>query len=400
MDNIGYKSSKYNFGDMLLFIYIAALCFLNYTIGYMIPMLILCIVTFFFIIKKNKFVINSYILYQLFLITFCYSYVLLKISVSNEDTLSSVCTLIQNLMVNTIIINYVYLNKKNYVIKFIEKIFSWFIPISIFLSIFILFYTQGNGEYGRLGHGILKPFSKTEHYTSTEIALVAFYGISSIIYFYLKHKNKKILYFMPLLLLIIILSGSRKAFIMLLVMSLLFYLDFNTSKKDIIKRIVKSIVIFVIIFLCIIAIIKVPFLYEKVGYRFTGLADGTESSGNSRKIMMQTAIDLIKEKPLFGYGLNTFKTFDGSFGTWAHNNYLELWVSIGIVGMSIYYIYILYLIINLYKYSEDNKINKLMLYYLIIFVICDFIGVTYKSRMIQFFYLIASILVNENKKRR
>ena len=392
---------KFNLLNFLLFLYILTLSFLNYTIGYLLPMFLLCVVTLIFIIKKNRIVINSFIIYQLVFIVFCYTYVMFNITVSKKDTISSIMTMIQNIIVNIIILNCIYSSNvsKHEIIKRIEKIFKWFIIIAIFVSVFALFYSHGRGEGGRLCHGILKPFSKTETYTSTEIALVAFYGFSSIIYFFNKEKNIKYLLIIPLLILIIILSGSRKASIMLILLILLFYIDFNTEKKDITKKLCRTITTIILISIFTIAIVQIPFLYNNVGYRFTGLFEGTESSGNSRMVMLETAIDLIKKKPLLGYGLNTFKTFDGSFGTWAHNNYLELWVSGGIIGVILYYYYIFYLLIKLWKHRDNEKIYKLLSYYLIILIICDFIGVTYKSRMIQMFYLLSSILVlNINNK--
>lgn len=383
----------------IIFLYLLCVSFLNFTIGYIIPSILLIIFGFLIFLTKKHKLKTSYFVFQLFFILHTIIYIILGFTVSSQNSFSSLTTLFINIIIN-ISIYYVInscIKKENDYKKALEKIIKYFIPISIFVGVFILLYTKGAGEDGRLAHGILKPFSNSQAYISTEIALVALYGIISSLYFVYKNKEKKYLFALPFLFIIIVLTGSRKAILALLLIIFLYYFDFNNTKFNF-KSLFKIIGGFLIIGILAFAIIKVPFLYDSIGWRFVSAINGEETSANSRSIMYELAQRKIKEKPLFGYGLNTFRTFNGSYGAWAHNNYYEILIAGGVFLFIPYYFFYFYIIKNLYKYRNRHPINKYFLYIMLVMIFCDFIGVTYMDRLVQFFLLCSSILVSQNRK--
>lgn len=53
-------------------------------------------------------------------------------------------------------------------------------------------------------------------------------------------------------------------------------------------------------------------------------------------VLIDTGLKLWKESPVLGHGINTFTPLAG-FGLYAHNNYIEEGVGMGIVGVFIWY---------------------------------------------------------------
>ena len=79
------------------------------------------------------------------------------------------------------------------------------------------------------------------------------------------------------------------------------------------------------------------------------------------------ALELFKEKPLFGHGLKTFrekcKTINIKFcSTHPHNIFFQLLAEVGIIGIIFYIILIVFLIskiINQFKYNDKKIITVL-----------------------------------------
>lgn len=63
---------------------------------------------------------------------------------------------------------------------------------------------------------------------------------------------------------------------------------------------------------------------------------GQNKSISGRIFLINTGYKLWKESPLFGLGFSQFSNLSG-FGAYAHNNYIELAVSGGIIGMILFY---------------------------------------------------------------
>ena len=126
-------------------------------------------------------------------------------------------------------------------------------------------------------------------------------------------KQKKYMVFQALYWIVIIWSGSRDCFSFGLLAVLIMYF-INGKKDNIVSKIKKMLIISIIAIIAIIAIMKIQKLYDIIGYRFIGYFNGTETSANSREVMHKSAVNLIKSNWIYGYGLDTFRTFNGSFG--------------------------------------------------------------------------------------
>lgn len=202
-----------------------------------------------------------------------------------------------------------------------------------------------------------------EAWNANSIGLMASYAmVFSIYYFLFFYTNRDLkgkVFFVALLGFFgtaIILSGSRKA-ILIVVVSLLSYLMVS-SKSHIIRNIIIALsVVAIIIYL----LFNVPFLYDNIGYRFGSLfsmmqGTGGDKSALVRQDMVEVGLRAFWNRPIFGYGINCFKDIYGSVSglvVYAHNNYIELLVDVGIVGVAAYYGYLLYILVATKKRTKD-----------------------------------------------
>lgn len=70
--------------------------------------------------------------------------------------------------------------------------------------------------------------------------------------------------------------------------------------------------------------------------------------------MMETAWKMFSQKPILGWGWNAFAILAG-YGYYCHNNYLEIMVSMGIVGFLIYYAMPMTLLAGSIMQTDKNK---------------------------------------------
>lgn len=136
-----------------------------------------------------------------------------------------------------------------------------------------------------------------------------------------------------------LLSQSRKAAVILLAYYIILFFQFGIKYKG-------NLHLYKILFLffCIL-IIATFFFYDydinsilidsPLLQRFSEISDG-ESSFSERVDFISKGLELFIQSPIFGHGLDTFKTLSGS-GVYSHNNYIEVGTSGGITLLISYY---------------------------------------------------------------
>jgi len=182
----------------------------------------------------------------------------------------------------------------------------------------------------------------------------------------------------------IILSGSRTGIIIILC-GIYVLICFSNPKKIFIYTL--FVILFTIGSYYILTSIK--FLNEIVGHRlnpvllyFKGLEVG-DSSIISRTNYIILAWKESQGSLFWGHGLDCFRLLPQSYGTYSHNNYLEILYSLGFVGLIVYYyphaITILKLPIIIIK-KKLNKIDVLMISMIIPYLIAEAFSVSYFTR--------------------
>lgn len=100
----------------------------------------------------------------------------------------------------------------------------------------------------------------------------------------------------------------------------------------------------------------------------------TEASINIRSQMITFGLEMFKENPIWGYGIDNYKILYGvSYyaEAYSHNNLIELLVGVGIVGAFLYYYSNLVVIKNLYFINKSLNYNTI--YYTIFSIIISYL---------------------------
>lgn len=209
---------------------------------------------------------------------------------------------------------------------------------------------------------------------------------------------------------LIVLTSSRKSIITigfaLIMMACIKSIDY----KVFFRMLVAVGVAIAILYL----IMNVDELYRAVGRRFESMWSHLQTqSGDysmfARNMFITYAKQYFLEKPIIGSGAATFLSKLGSdtgFYAYAHNNYYEILVGVGLVGFTIYYSFYAYLLIKLMNMSFKfgDLTAKAMLTMLVSIMICEYGIVLYYSIYALIFlcvaYLYVCVFDNEMSKKQ
>lgn len=210
-----------------------------------------------------------------------------------------------------------------------------------------------------------------------------------------------------ILLAIVLLSGSKKAMLVIALALGLYYIFSHRNK------LANIIIIGVVVIIGYQLLINVPALYLLVGNRIESLINGLfsivdlgklttsnlintslNSSDRVRANFILYGIQWFREKPFVGHGMANFIDLYGRMYTksyYAHNNYIEIAVGLGIVGLIIYYSLHIGIINRSIRKLSEAKEAKLALILVILSLIIDFGLVSYLEIDSQFILSLAFV---------
>ena len=196
-----------------------------------------------------------------------------------------------------------------------------------------------------------------------------------------------------------VLTASRKVYIFI---GIFFVIALIMKTKNPVKVFRNFIVLCILAIAGYYSLMRVDFLYELVGERFETMLDGfsgenTDASTGFRLQLIQWGLEWFKNRPILGYGNNcyayllgsTYNTWAGSEGVYAHNNYIELMVDLGVFGLLIYYSFY---ICSVFHALREHKYNTLAIYSIAIFVsmvVTEYGQITYDKGFMQIVLLLA-----------
>lgn len=202
---------------------------------------------------------------------------------------------------------------------------------ALLIRVGVEFYLSGGASVERLAFSSLN---------ANDIGLKAAICILAFLEIRKKVPYKYLFYLIAALLIgVIILTGSRKALFLLLVGITVTVVLASTTKIKLVRNMV-----LVCTFLGISAylVMNIDFLYQAVGVRLEGVINAIMGEGHidastaERMALIDTGLKLWEQSPVFGHGINTFTPIAG-FDLYAHNNYIEEGVGLGIVGVFLWY---------------------------------------------------------------
>lgn len=336
-------------------------------------------ITTLMIVSEKKLKINSVFIYYSLFIIVCYLNIALGYSIVPQLSMSLLNTLIKNLLF--LVLLYHYITAQN--IDSFKKIFI-FAATSASAILLIATYVS-TGLFVLRGDESL--------INSNSLAICAAFAVCWIIASEKKLRLSDGLY-ISILSLFFILSGTRKAIIALL-LGVIVYLCLKHP-----KRLFRNVIIIIAVLGGgYLLLTKVPFLYNAMGNRIESFVDlllGNEgdASAETRRHYIELGWQYFKENPIIGFGINSFKTIPGSYGTYSHNNYIELLFSVGIVGTISYYLMYAFILKRSIRQYFKERTNNVMiaLSFIMVLLVIDIAIVSYYSRSSLLFIVICYIL--------
>lgn len=145
-------------------------------------------------------------------------------------------------------------------------------------------------------------------------------------------------------------------------------------------------------------------IFWRVGKLFKFLVDTSNSeidySAYVRLGLIKTGINLFMDKPFMGWGIASgYTLLGGGYGMYFHNNYVQLLVEVGIIGLTLYYIPIIYVIYKIFK-SPCGDYNILAGALLMMIMIGDFMNSTYYHKITYVLIGVALCTYKEIKLQR
>jgi O-antigen ligase len=114
-----------------------------------------------------------------------------------------------------------------------------------------------------------------------------------------------------------------------------------------------------------------------------GLAVGTNVSFVERARFIRKGAVLMAESPLFGQGLESFRWLSGE-GKYAHNNYIEIGVSLGIVGLILYYAFPLAILFSSARErNRDPDVRRFLMIAIPTLMLLDMAFVSYATKLVS-----------------
>ena len=233
-------------------------------------------------------------------------------------------------------------------------------------------------------------------------------AIISLYYFNIKKDyNKKIYRVLYVIVLVLFSTFS------LLLISGIFSLETFSYVKS--KKINGLAAICIFIPMILYLIFNNSTLYSVLGYRLekTYLTMTNQNSSSTvdnsyveRDFYKEKAMELFKEHPLFGVGINNFashmRNINYSHVAYSHNNYTEILATLGISGFFIYYIFYIYLLVKMIKLlrKDEPEYNKtlLLVIILIMFLFLDYGMVSYREIVYAVFLAIVDSYIRVKDK--
>ena len=361
MKNIKFKINDLYFA--VLFIFIGTL-YAFYEYRLFTEVIYMIVFAFYFISKRKRLTFYSLWSLAVILVFFITSFW----SINQSTSLTMTRKMVEIAIISNLLIGFI--DDKQKADKFYK-----ILVFSGFLLIIRIFVSVPPSEWfaGRFGNVLIN---------ANRVGL--FLAISAISSFYIARvkREKRYYVFLLILLVFVMLTGSRKATVMALGgIVFLIYLNADNITKKVTVVFYGTILIFMGYYL----LLNVPILYNSVGIRLenmvsTFLGSGVvDNSTRVRRNMIEVGLSLIKEKPLMGYGADTYRYISG-YGMYSHNNFIELLVGIGVIGTLVYYFNYFYIILKL-KNKRKFKFTNAALAFIVMLLSMEYGLVSYYDEL-------------------
>lgn len=378
--------------DFILFflgIYLLFLEISEYSIFYNISLLALLFSFILSFIKKPKINLNIFLISILLYIVYQIILLMFHIPLSNQIFFRDIRSLFIIFMVLFVIYNIIVNDGRP------DKILKLFISVTLIALIIIVISSRDTLFTQRLSHSYNHqaasfylfgvPIYMSSNAFSFELAVAFLLSI----YYYKKENKKKHLITALLFVIGVLLTGSRKGFLVLFLFIIWWINELNKQ-----KYLKKTFIALLVIGFSYYSIMNIPILYNSIGERIVILQkyifyNDVNADVRNRDTVKKLAMNKIIEKPITGYGEGAFQYFfDNVTSSNSENNYLELLIHGGIIGLFIYYLYLFDLLKNITKEKNKTRLNNMLIMILITMLIIEFGSVHYNSMKMLLFIIL------------
>lgn len=244
-------------------------------------------------------------------------------------------------------------------------ILKTFVISAVILMVWLAASGNLNDETGRLGEALLG--------NANQLAMMLMVSAIYCIWLLVITPQKTAKIYLTVALIIIyvgmFLSGGRKYVLIPFVSAYILMINAK-DRKGVRHPIRTTIIILVAAWIVYQVIMKVPFFYNIIGFRFEGafaIFDDSYTMDHSTSIRLQmidAAWERWTQSPLVGYGFDSFKYYNQRYVTgqfyYSHNNFVELLYNQGLLGFIGYYSLYIHLVVQTLK-SKISAANKGMI---------------------------------------
>ena len=277
----------------------------------------------------------------------------------------------------------------------IEKLF-YYIGICFFVWVIYIYGASGffsafTGNAMRLGAEV-----SHENVMGTNAALIC----SCLLYYVINKHRYVYLPIIGMMLLLVAVSGSKKAlFALPIAIVLIIFFKYG------LRRFYKTIAVVLVLVALTPFVLQLPIftmVNERVGIFIMQLkGNDIDSSTAVRTQMIRSGLVWFTESPIIGVGIDNYKVlYARTFGEYryAHNNYIELLVDIGVVGFLCYYSMYIYLLFKLNRMRNQGDSPQILFMILLIQLFFDIAAVSYLSKLTYIHLIMAFVYVDKAYK--
>lgn len=400
MNEVSLKNRKIEilFTSMIFYLYVLMTVLANHTIYYQIISIILIVVSLCGMVTRKK-AYNS-IFFLLFILFIIYSYfqILFGITVYSSLAGEKVQTLIFNLIFFYFFYNYIIFE---YSIDRILKLYVYAVFTSVLITSLFSLNTILEGRFLSHINSILI-LGVPVNYNANAIGTASAVSFCFSIIIWNRKYNIKRMLFALFFLCIILLTGSRKS-LGIVTVGMLYAFKIKHPKAKFSLLFVGTFILLLIYYV----IMKIPVLYNIIGIRIESVMDvilnnsAGDSSISTRANMIKDGIYFFSLKPWLGHGLANFLPVTESY-SYSHNNYIELLVNSGIIGITVHYFSKLYILVKTIFVEQNTYLKKLLIFIMVSYLAIDWWTVSYFKREDWLIFLIALayVKINENRLKK
>lgn len=221
-----------------------------------------------------------------------------------------------------------------------------------------------------------------------------------------KHKIINILVF-TYLTLAIALSGTRKAMLMILLM--LLFMQLFDKRKTLPRRIIVLSLLAMTSLITLYVLLNNEYLYKFIGNRIESgfnsvVGKEEDESLEERSTFKNLAIQIFKERPIFGWGMHGFamKNYYAHnkaryFLLYSHDGFLEILSCYGVIGFVLFYWIFVYIFVN-YKKLLYSDVSIFLFSYMIIILLMELYDIAFFSCSFVILIGACSNLIRERRK--